>query len=390
MKLLNINQTFQFKPARSPKSFKWLRLLLLILIGVLLIEAGWLLVTDLSNKTVIANWSTIEKGCWVDVLFLRKETVIRANQDGYFYCRHQNGTMVPKSDIVGYLTADQGKKYSESDLVKYKVQNSLLNEKNRLEYHLQQVVSRLNELNSGKEVSRKQLLTKSDLPQLKAEQESILADLDRINRQLTESDIVDLEDGLLELITATESGFLTLEYDGYESKLQPDDFQKLKFNDFLPKYQLQKVAVGSRVKSGAIVGKIVDPFHQIVAVVVDPRQTGIPKKAEQWEIKIKNNWRKISIIDIITLSSDKMIVGFNLQELEPEFSANRYRKLFLIYRRIAGVSVPVQAVYRKKGQYFVKVAKGNSFFEREINLLESDGQNAIIEGINVGTAVKSR
>ncbi|HYH01849.1 MAG TPA: hypothetical protein VEC37_02005, partial [Bacillota bacterium] len=65
-------------------------------------------------------------------------------------------------------------------------------------------------------------------------------------------------------------------------------------------------------------------------------------------------------------------------------------KLFVVHRRITGVTIPAQAIFEQEGRALVRIAKGDSYREKPVEVLENDGSKAVVAGIEVGTILISR
>ncbi len=364
---------------------KWLRIFLMILVFLLVLELGWLVLANFPQRTVIVETGTITKGCWVEAVYLRNETLLEAPADGYLTIRIPSGTMVPRGEVIGWISPEPTENLSEDALRLAKKAALYQSENDGLEVELKRINS---EIARRQAVSNKAAVS-ADLASLEKERQRVLQSI-RVNREEAHKALTKLEylTGGITMITAASSGIFCSEYDGFESRFNPESFRQLSEDIFKQKFPLK--APTSRVSAGEPVGKLVEPFTEVLAAKVDPQVVGTPRPGDEWEVKTTNGWRNIKIIDIISLTNDKMMVGFYNSRPEIGFVPERRQKLFMVYRRVKGSSIPVQAIIRKKDKTWVRVVRGDEFEEREIRVLETDGNRAIVTGLEFGTAILSR
>lgn len=307
----DFDETAGARPRRRLVLFKRLRRILLrVLFFLLLLEAGWFIVANLTQHQVVAQWRSIEKGCWTEALFIREERLVTVPADGKFISRVTSGSRVPQSEILGFI-APQG-------------------------------------IDSG---------------------------------------MADGAGGGAISVIAPQAGYWLTDVDGWEERLNPDDFAGLTEEDFARGYPLQHLK--AEVSQGDVCGKIVAPFFQLIAVTVDPRRTGQPQPELKWRIVVRNDSDPVTIRKTIRLPDGRFIVILEdraLKFLQPE----RKLQVYLVYRRVSGISLPVQALYKKGKSYYVKIIKGVGYRAQKVELTASDGERAIIKGIDYGTTVISR
>jgi hypothetical protein len=183
-------------------------------------------------------------------------------------------------------------------------------------------------------------------------------------------------------------GYLFYKYDEWEEQLSPDQFNSLTTIDFKRVYSLKQPT--KQIKSGMIIGKVIHPFHQIISIIIDPKQTGKPVTGALWWVKSGKNTYQCPIVNQTQLTDRKIILALDDVSMLPEFMPQRRAKVFIIYRRISGITIPVQALYKKGQEMVVKVVKGDEFEETKVTVRENDGVKAIIDGIKFGTTIISR
>ena len=374
-----------FRHKRSRRLGKWLRIFLLILFFLLVLELGWLVVANFPQRTVIVETGTITKGCWVEAVYLRNETLLQAPADGYLTIRIPSGTKIPCGEVVGWISQEPTEDLPEDALRLAKKVALYQSENDGLELELQR-------LNS--EIFRRQAMSnkgaaRADLALLEKERQRIVQSIrncrDEANKALVKLDYMT---GGIVIISSTSAGIFYREYDGLEEQLNPESIRQLPVDIFKKKFPLKTPP--SQISKGEPVGKLVEPFTEVLVAKVDPRVVGTPCLGDEWEVKTTNGWRNIKIIDIISLTNDKMMVGFYNNHPEIRFMPDRRQKLFMVYRRVKGSSIPVQAIFRKKDKTWVRIVKGDEFKEQEIRVVETDGNRAIVTGLEFGTAILSR
>lgn len=376
------------KPRRKIKISKFLGMVLLVICLVLMIELIWLVIVNIPGKTVVADWSTLSKGSWVEALYLREEECLVANQSGFLQPMIATGVMIPQGEILGSINQDNDENViNPENVAMYRHLHEIQKERNELQKDLARINKEIYQ-NTDPKV-KGFLKTPDELKILEQEKERISQKIRSINLKVNQIQLnLNQTDFKNSLLIAEKAGYISWEYDGYEDRLTPERFRKLELSDFRRNYQLNRLK--KRVNSGEIVAKITYPFRQWVAIVINPEQTGKPSLNENWYINTEEGWKKNSIIDIISIAKDKMIIGLKSQELEQTFSPERRRKIFINYRMVSGVSIPVQAIFKKGQKTLVKLVKGDDLKEKEIRVIISDGNKAIVEGIAFGTAIISR
>lgn len=357
----------------------------MIVFFLLVLELGWLVLANFPQKVAIVETGEISKGCWVEAVYLRNETLLRAPADGYLTVRVPSGTMIPYGEVVGWISQQPTEDLPEDALRLAKKVALYQRENDGLEME----IKRLNSEISRRQASSNKAVANADLASLEKERQRVLQSI-RVNRDEANKALVKLDymtSGIV-VMTTDSSGIFCNEYDGFESQLNPQSFRQLPEDIVKKKFPLKTPP--SRVSKGEPIGKMVEPFTEVLVAKVDPQVVGIPRLGDEWEVKTTNGWRNIKIIDIISLANDKMMVGFHNSHPETRFVLDRRQKLFMVYRRVKGSSIPVQAIVRKKDKTWVRIVKGDEFQEQEIRVLETDGNRAIVTGLEFGTAILSR
>lgn len=358
---------------------------------VLLFELGWLFITSFPQKTVVAEYRSIEKGCWVEAVSLRNEFPVTAPADGFLKTRTVTGTMIPYGELIGWISPNRQDKLPIEALKLSKKLAGFQSETDGLRVELNRLNHEINyrsiKFHPGS--AAKNLQNQQDLKLQVQEKQRVLRNIQYNYFQVAkiQAQLRDLTHGIV-LIFNAYPGIFSTETDGFESELKPARFRELSESLFKRRYSPRRP--GKKVSQGQVIGKVIQPFSEVLAVKINPTQVGTPKVGDEWEVKSGTEWRKIEIIDIISLSKDKMIVGMLNRSLDIEYTPERFRKLFMVYRRCKGISIPVQAIFKKKQRTMVKLVKGDEFLEKEIRVLETDGNQAIVSGLEFGTAILSR
>jgi hypothetical protein len=359
---------------------------------VLLIEIGRIGLGGWTATPVVARWDIIEKSCWVEALFLREEIVLNSEFEGSITQKVQNGSRVPKGAVVASINTGFGLTNEPSRAVfGLEKRLFLLNIEDRdLALELERVN---NEINLRKRNLPKSSLKtseiKEDLGSLEQEKAQILRNIKTVSDKILKTQIaVKNELNGFKSVIAPEAGYLFFQYDNWEGKLSPDHFFKLSEEEFRNNYSLK--SIGNRTKPGIFLGKIISPFNQIIAFMIDTSITGVPKAGVCWEIRISDCAYNVVIKEMVPLAGGKMILAFDDPGISERYLPNRRSKILIIYRKIKGVAVPDQALVKNGSQTFVKIRKGDGYKLQEVQVLESDGEQAVIEGLDFGTTIMSR
>ena len=247
---------------------------------ILFLNGAWFVISNLTTHPTIAKWGTIEKGAWVEALCLRDETVVLAPCDGFFKLEAIPGSRLPFGEVIGGISSGESLPESwDQGLIKSKLQV----EAEKLydhQYQLRLQLELLNAKNETLESLLRSVPTQSTLAQkthkeliaLKKEKERILRNIQQY--QLSISNLqarFDLIQGPKAVLTAIVPGYFFNQFDNQEGRLTPGAYKNLTPNDLRRHYPLQSGAV--KVKAGAVIGKIVSPFQQRLAIEVDPELT---------------------------------------------------------------------------------------------------------------------
>jgi hypothetical protein len=379
------------KSKRGTGLGKLLRVFGIFIAFVLLFELGWLFITSFPQKTVVAEYGSVTKGCWVDTVTLRNEFPITAPADGFLKVRITTGTMIPNGELIGWISRERREEVPEEVLRLSRKLAGLESETNGLQVELNRLNHEMNyrssKFKSGSLVKIRQ--NQQDLSIQAQEKERVIRNI-QYNRLQKAKLHVELDDltGDMVFVPNVNPGIFSAATDGFENELKPARLKELQEDIFRKHYRPD--LPGKKVRQGEVIGKVVQPFSEVIAVKVNPAQVGYPRAGDKWEIKSGTEWRKIEIIDIISLSKDKMIVGLLNRNPEIKYTPERRRKLFMVYRRCKGISIPVQAIFKKNRRTMVKLVKGDEYLDKEIRVLETDGNQAIVSGLEFGTAILSR
>lgn len=368
-----------------------LKLIGLTVILVLLIETGRIFFGIWVAKPVIAQWGVIEKGCWVEALFLREETLIVSDHEGSLKLKVENGERVPRGSVIAYINPGFGLA-AEPDVNLIHLERrlfTLLSEDEALNLELKRVNEAIKE---RKEMLKTQLNSsdvKEDLGSLEQEKGQILRNIKSGREKIIKTRAsIKGEIGEFKSVTAPDTGYLFFQYDNWEGQLTPNHFSELTTEIFKNNFALKPV--NNRVKAGGIIAKIISPFNQSIAVMADTTIVGTPVKGDSWWFKTRDGLHKVTVRDIIPLSGQKVILAFDDPGISQQYMPNRRGKIFAIYKKASGVMIPNQALIKKEDWTFVKIPKGDGYSLREVQVLETDGDKVVIEGIDFGTTIMSR
>jgi hypothetical protein len=363
------------------------------LILLLLFELLGILVGNLSSKPVIAGWGTMEKGFWTEALFLRDETLLLAPIDGDLALKLRDGVRIPQGEIAAAIVSKNPVDTRDQDY-DLRVQLEHLNrEAISLQADQRRVLLELTAKKAKLDHTPKKSIqfqqVKKDLKTIEQENASIFRNIEsnRLKIESLTKRINNRQKGTA-LMPAERAGYLFYKYDDWEGHLSPDQFTRLTTLDFQRKYALNSPA--KQVKAGMVIGKIIQPFHQVISFIIDPKQTGVPVTGTQWWLKIGKRIFECPVVNQTQLADGRMIVGLDDVSMLPEFMPQRRAKVFIVFRRISGITVPVQALYKRGQDTVVKMVKGDDYKEIKVVVRENDGVKAIIDGIKFGAMIISR
>ena len=317
--------------------------------------------------------------------------------DGFFKLEAIPGSRLPFGEVIGGISSGESLPESwDQGLIKSKLQV----EAEKLydhQYQLRLQLELLNAKNDTLESLLRSAPTQSTLAQkthkeliaLKKEKERILRNIQQY--QLSISNLqarFDLVQGPKAVLTAIVPGYFFNQFDNQEGRLTPGAYKSLTPNDLRRNYPLQSGAV--KVKAGAVIGKIVSPFQQRIAIEVDPELIREHQAGDLWWLKLNDNLIQVSFVATIQPDNGRKILYFD----DPLFAAGiqpqRRSRVYLVYRRVSGVTVPLGALHHKGQAVEVKVMKGDGFERKQVRVIESDSYQAVIEGIEFGTTIFTR
>jgi putative membrane fusion protein len=355
-----------------------------------LIEVGIFLLRDLNTKVVVAKWGWIEKGYWTEALFLRDETLLKAPLDGELAITVNSGTRVPRGELLSYINANlQSVNTSELNITAQMELESLIREEQALRVDLGRIQSEIKEATQQFKKSKKGKNVTVDLAALRREKSRIT----ELQKE-THSKLVELRNKIRDqleqqsIILANNPGYVFYEYDGWEEQLLPGSFQRIQLEDFNREYKPKKP--GTKVQSGELIGKIIDPFRQVVMIPADIAKTGLPDLGTEWWMATADGPQPLKILGVNTLSNSKAIIALEDISLPSIYLPNRRSKIFIIYRKVSGVVIPRQSIISKQNLTQVKVLKGDGFEYKKIRIIDTDDHNAIVDGLEFGSAIISR
>ncbi len=379
--------------------FKWrpfrgmLRLLRRILLIIVLIELIRIAIGGFITRPVVAKWWTIEKGFWTEALFLREEKIYTAPAEGKLAVTVEEGVMIPEGELLAYIESkdDSG---TEGNIHPSTRLESLHREENRLKQDLNRVTAEVGAKQSLLVQTSRNAATleriKEDLAILEKEKGRILRSIHQTRERIETLNSTAATANDKRIITAVGPGYLFYQSDGWEEKLRPEWYRRITRSDLRRNYPLRKTR--RKVKAGEFVGKIIHSFNQRIVIEVDPERIRKPVVGDRWWIKNRDSLFGTNII-YCKRSADQpqtTLVVLSAPGIGQKFLPERRARVFIVYRRLSGISVPVRALFRTKNDTYVKVLKGDEYKRQSVQVLETDSEQAIIEGLEFGSTIISR
>lgn len=363
---------------RITSMFRFLGGMLLV---IMLLETVWMLLGNLSLKPVVAQWGTIEKGFWTEALFLRQEALLISPRDGYFIPRVDAGEWMPLGEILAYVHDKKEILLPESELQGQAKIDFWIREKESLERELKRVgaeiVVHIRRKNSAKE----------DLESLKKEQAWLFDAIARLRKNIEQKSAAVSGGNFPVSITAPFAGYVYFQTDGWEEQMASERFAERNSLDWRRNYPLKQPE--ERVQEGEVLGKVIHP-RQIITIRIDPERIGEPSREENWWWKKSEQVYKLTVKNMIPLPDGKKMVALEDTSGFNDFMPQRRANIYLIYRRISGICVPVHALFQRDGKPIVKLLHGNRIEEKEVIIGEKGDSHAVVTGIEVGTVLVSR
>ena len=358
---------------------------------ILLIEISRIYLGIWVAKPVVALWGVIEKGCWVEALFLREEAVILSDLDGSLKQKIDNGERVSRGSVIAYINSGFGLAAEpDGNLLRLEKRLfTLLSEDEALDIELKRVNKEIEQRNEILKKSPLDSDVKEDLGSLEQEKGQILRNIKTVREKILKTRVtIKGEERGFKSVLAPDTGYLFFQYDNWEGKLTPNHFYELNGEIFQNNFSLKPVS--NRAKTGGILGKVISPFDQIIAVKADTAITGAPSKGDYWWFKTSDGLHRVAVRNVTPLAEQKVILAFDDPGISQQYIPNRYGKIFVIYKKVNGVTIPSQALVKKESRTFVKLPKGDGYSLQEVQVLETDGTKVVLEGIDFGTTIISR
>jgi putative membrane fusion protein len=382
------NIRFKWRPFRG-----MLRLLRRILLIIVFIELIRIVISGFITRPVVAKWGTIEKGFWTEALFLREEKIYTAPAEGKLAITVEEGAMIPEGELLAYIESkdDSG---TEGDIYSSTRLESLHREENTLNQDLNRVTAEVGAKHSLLVQTSSNAATleriKEDLAILEKEKGRILRSIHQTRERIKKLNSAAATAYGKRIITAAGPGYLFYQSDGWEEQLRPERYRQITRSDLRRNYPLRKTR--RKVNAGEFIGKIIHPFNQRIVIEVNPDRTRKPVIGDRWWVKNHDNLFGADII-YCNRSADQpqtTLVTLSAPGIGQKFLPERRARIFMVYRRLSGVSVPVRALFRTKNDTYVKVLKGDEYRRQQVRVLETDSEQAIIEGLEFGSTIISR
>ncbi len=361
-----------------------------VLLVILIIEAGIFLLRSINVNIVVAKWGFMEKGYWAEALIIQRETVLRAPLAGNLEIQAESGARVPRDELLLYINTDQPIDTSELNIKTKMELESLVREEKAFRADLERIEFEIKEIRAlMKKSPKKSKDINPVITALRKEKTRVTKTIQTTHRQFLElRRKVQEQLGQQALVMSPEPGYVYYQTDGWEEKLSLDNLQNIQEQDIRRNYSLK--SSGKKVNTGEVIGKIISPFEQIIMVLVDINITGLPEPGEVWWLKTSHGLQRVNVKKATQISDYKAMVALVNPSFRQDHLPNRRAKVYLIYRRISGVSVPRRAIFNHKGVTSVKILKGDGFDLKKIRVIDVDDNNAIIDGLEFGTTIISR
>jgi hypothetical protein len=355
---------------------------------------GWNAIAALTSKPVIVNWGTIEKGFWAEALFVREETVLTAPADGTVITKITSGTRIPQGEVIAII--DSKTRDDDSSATEQHMKLSLrLQQLTKEAQALNEDINRVNgEIRGKQSLLIKRVNQSLDSSQIKEDLITLEKEKGQILRTIRDNQeqIGSLNAKLYgrfgkAIVIAKEPGCFFSQYDEWEGKLTPKQFDTITETDLNRNYALKNVR--NEVKAGEIIGKMITPFNQYIMIKADSKLVGKVEPGDIWWVRDHDSLNK-TMVDNVSTNSGPLLVTLQDPGVGQIFYPERRTRLYMIYRRVSGVMIPVQALFHNQNTYYVRLMKGDGITEQNVRIIEKDNEHAIVEGIEFGATIISR
>lgn len=401
----DIRELYRLQHKQPPKKKKKKKAFRFILVIILLFaaEVAWIFFSNIPRQIVIAESGEILKGAWFETVSLREEYLLTAPSDGQLVLGVHSGVVVPFGETIAWVGRNRVKELSSTIAGQSKRLMILKNELKGLESELKRVNSEMvlinklianpnSQLNGAKQGRKRTLAElRSDYTsqqQVKSEFQASIKENQRLIAKIEQELAEWSKESGIDLIPAANAGIFSIDYDGYETQMQPSSFLTAEEKWFQRSYGLK--SSGRKVKKGDIIGKIVYPYSEMLLIKTNSQQVGAVCIGDEWQFKNINGWQKLRIVQMRTLTNGTVILGFENRFNEDSFSPERLQKTFAVYRKYQGTTIPLRALFESDGKTIVKTVSGDSFKEVAVKVVAKDDEKAIVTGIQFGTAIRSR
>ncbi|TZE82016.1 HlyD family efflux transporter periplasmic adaptor subunit [Calorimonas adulescens] len=345
-----------------------------------------------NSSTIRVVYGSVNSSYKANGIILRNERVVYAPKSGYVIRKVNNDTRVPK----GYLIAQISTKNVDDSLynqleeinnrinmVDDKNAESFSSDLNKIEDEIyKQLGSIKSDSRMNKFVSARNGASKLSLL---IEKKNIIATNNPLStynlEQLMQEkkNIENLLDSLYINLNSPEAGIISYDIDGYENIgfEQALNIQSMNHENVA---ETTKNKDPNIVNSGEPVFKVIDNFEWYIVAKIDNDKMNL-KEGEKVKLNIDGNLLDAGI-KTIKHGEEGDYVIFQLSQQYDKFTKERFISFEIIKNSAEGLLVPADVIMNKDGKQYVYVYSVVGIKQVEVNVVSSDGKNAVVENVD--------
>lgn len=353
-----------------------------------------------SGKTEMVFSGSLENASKHMGIIIRNEQVIETNLSGTLRAKVEDGTLVPAGKLIASVVNENADKGVQEALAKINDRISEIESSksigdnftddifkldDKISDNIGEMIYYINQGNSKRTVElKKQIIALYDKKNKVSEKGAVVnTDLEELNEQKIqyENQLKEYEQNVF----APFPGIFSSHTDGYESILNTENANTLKYSDF--KNIADKLKEKTKEQNSTDKIKLIDNYTWCVAIAVDKKRAEDFQIGEEVFIRLDDEKKNIKG-NVTSISDDK---GSNrvLVVSTTSYNADSYMQrsvdVELIKNIYSGLKVPVSALVKKDGKDGVYVVNDEIAKFKTCEIVYKDDDYAIVKENNSDT-----
>lgn len=353
-----------------------------------------------SGKTEMVFSGSLENASKHMGIIIRNEQVIETNLSGTIRAKVEDGTLVPAGKLIASVVNENADKGVQEALAKINDRISEIESSksigdnftddifkldDKISDNIGEMIYYINQGNSKRTVElKKQIIALYDKKNKVSEKGAVVnTDLEELNEQKIqyENQLKEYEQNVF----APFPGIFSSHTDGYESILNTENANTLKYSDF--KNIADKLKEKTKEQNSTDKIKLIDNYTWCVAIAVDKKRAEDFQIGEEVFIRLDDEKKNIKG-NVTSISDDK---GSNrvLVVSTTSYNADSYMQrsvdVELIKNIYSGLKVPVSALVKKDGKDGVYVVSDEIAKFKTCEIVYKDDDYAIVKENNSDT-----